>query len=64
MNKKLKAKIIEEFGSQADFAQAMKIDETVVSRIINGRRVLNAEDEKKWCRVLGCDRKVLQPERD
>lgn len=60
MNKKLKAKIIEEYGSQADFAQVMKLDESVISRVINGRRSLNDEDLKEWSRVLGCGPEVFE----
>ena len=60
MNKKLKGKIIEEFGSQADFAQAMKVDESIVSRVVHGRRTLSDEDLKKWSRVLGCDRAIFE----
>lgn len=63
MNKKLKAKIFEEFGSQADFAAAMKLDESVISRVVNGRRSLSQEDRKKWSRVLGCDPKVFEERR-
>jgi len=59
MNKKLKARIIEKYGSQADFAQAIKTDETVVSRIVRGRRTLTPEIQKQWAKVLGCKPKDL-----
>jgi plasmid maintenance system antidote protein VapI len=55
MNKILKAKIIEKYGSQADFAQAIKTDETIISRIIRGRRTLDSETQHTWARVLGCN---------
>ncbi|MCF8084163.1 MAG: helix-turn-helix domain-containing protein [Deltaproteobacteria bacterium] len=61
MNKRLKAKIIERFGSQADFAQEIQVDESVISRVIRGRRVLSPEDRAKWCEVLGCDPSILAP---
>ena len=54
MNKKLKAKIIELFGTQGDFAQAIKEDESVVSRVIRGRRSPNHEQREKWAAVLDC----------
>lgn len=60
MNKKLKAAIIEGFGSQADFALVMKLDESLVSRVVNGRRILGPEDSEKWCRVLGVDSTVFE----
>jgi len=60
MNRKLKARIVEAFGSAADFAQAMKLDESVISRVVHGRRSLSPEDVEKWSRVLGCDPKVFE----
>ena len=61
MNKKLKAKIIEKFGSQADFAQEIQVDESVISRIVRGRRVLSSENQSKWAKVLNCDPSILEP---
>ena len=61
MNKILKAKIIENFGTQADFAQEIKVDESIVSRIVRGRRVLSPEDQSKWVKVLNCDPSILGP---
>lgn len=54
MNRSLKAKIIELFGTQADFAQRLGIDDSVVSRVVKGRKKLSSEVEKKWARVLKC----------
>ena len=54
MNRKLKAKIVENYGSQADFAQAMSIDETLVSRIVRGRRILDESKKKAWAQALNC----------
>ena len=54
MNWSLKMKIIEKFGSQVDFAQEMKIDETLVSKIVRGRRKLNPEKQSIWATSLGC----------
>jgi len=59
MNKKLKAIIIEQYGSQADFAQKIGVDEPKVSRIIRGRRSLSPEDLQRWSKVLGCDPSLL-----
>ena len=55
MNRKLKARIIEKFGTQADFAQAVKIDETVVSRVVRGRRILQPKIQAQWADVLHSD---------
>jgi hypothetical protein len=59
MNKKLKAKIIENFGTQADFAQVIKADESTVSRVIRGRRTLNLEGQKTWVKALSADQNEL-----
>jgi transcriptional regulator with XRE-family HTH domain len=52
INKKLKAKIVEVYGTQADFAQVAGMDESLVSRILRGRRPLDAEGQKKWAKLL------------
>jgi plasmid maintenance system antidote protein VapI len=44
MNWELKQRIIEEYGSQVDFAQTIKVNETLVSKIVRGRRA----------KALGC----------
>ena len=38
LNKKLKAKIFEKFGTQADFAEAIGENDTIVSKVVRGRR--------------------------
>jgi hypothetical protein len=52
MNKKLKAKIIEHYGSQFLFSVFMNIHESEVSRVIRGRRPLRDEDREKWAEAL------------
>lgn len=47
-------KIIEKFGSQVEFAQACKIEETLLSRVIRGRRSLPTHLQEKWAEGLGC----------
>ena len=59
MNKKLKAKIIEKYGTQADFAQTIKTDETIISRIIRGRRTLDPDKQFEWAQALGCKLKEI-----
>jgi transcriptional regulator with XRE-family HTH domain len=53
MNKRLKARIIERYGTQADFSVAIKTDETIVSRVIRGRRMLDPKTQEKWAHKLG-----------
>ena len=54
INKKLKAAIIMKYGSQVDFALAVGIDETFVSKIIRGRRQLTSDQQKQWAKALKC----------
>jgi len=54
MNTKLKAKIIEKYGTQADFAQVIAADESIISRVVRGRRELDANIQTQWAKVLNC----------
>lgn len=62
MNRKLKVAIIEKFGSQADFSMVIEDDESVISRVIRGRRRLSADKQKIWADALGCKRDDLFPQ--
>ena len=53
MNRKLKAKIVERFGTQSDFSAAINEDESNVSRVVRGRRTLPEENRKIWAKALG-----------
>ncbi|MFY9112045.1 MAG: hypothetical protein WAP34_08905 [Desulfomonilia bacterium] len=55
MNKKLKAKIIEHFGSQFHFALAIGSHESTVSKVIRGHKDLDEASRKKWANTLGVD---------
>ena len=57
----LKIKILEKFPSQADFAQAVKADESLVSRIIRGRRQLPLDKQYQWAKALNSTPKELFP---
>ena len=52
MNLKLKFRIIEVFGNQANFAQKMGVQESLVSRVVRGRRSISKRDQKKWAKIL------------
>lgn len=54
MNKELKSKIVQIYGSQADFAQALKIAEPLISRVIRQRQSLALTDQEKWAKALKC----------
>jgi len=55
INWKLKEKIVDTCGSQADFARLMSLDDTYVSKIIRGRRKLDEVGQRLWAGVLDCD---------
>jgi hypothetical protein len=64
MNIKMKMLIIEKFGSQANFSMIVNEDESAISRVIWGRRLLNIEQQKKWAKFLGCKPEELFPSND
>jgi hypothetical protein len=59
MNLSLKFKILEKFPSQADFAQSVGEHESLVSRIIRGRRTLDPERQREWAKALKSSVKEL-----
>jgi len=54
MNRVLKARIVEMYGTQVDFAQAIDTDETIVSRVVRGRRELDTLRQNQWAMALDC----------
>jgi ribosome-binding protein aMBF1 (putative translation factor) len=59
MNRKLKARIIEKFGSQWEFAKAIEEHESTVSRVIRGRQSLSENERRKWATALN----IKEPEK-
>jgi hypothetical protein len=55
----LRIKIIEKFGTSSDFAQAIKEDESIISKVIWGKRNLSPEKQEKWAKVLACNSELL-----
>jgi plasmid maintenance system antidote protein VapI len=49
----LKIRIIEKYGSQADFAPEAEISEPRLSRIVNGRESPKPEQAERIARALG-----------
>lgn len=52
MNYQLKIKILKKFRTQADFAKKVKMSESLVSRVVNGRRLLTEKEAAKWQEAL------------
>jgi transcriptional regulator with XRE-family HTH domain len=61
-NLKLKSRIVALHGSQADFADELGVDESIVSRVVRGRRELSAETKKAWASLLNAKVKEIFPE--
>jgi len=59
MNLKLKAKIIENYGSQYKFAHALGVREIEVSAFVRGHKSLSPEKRREWARLLKCKAKDL-----
>jgi hypothetical protein len=59
MNQKLKLKIIEKYGSQVRFAFENNENEALVSKVINGWRVLDPKRQNSWAKALGCKPKDI-----
>jgi plasmid maintenance system antidote protein VapI len=55
----LRAKIIEKYGTQVDFAQELKIREDYISRVVRGRRKLSEAERIRWAQVLDVDPKIF-----
>jgi len=54
MNWKLKKRILEFYQSQANFAEAAKVHDSMISRVVRGRRKLSIEEKKRWALLLRC----------
>jgi len=52
MNRILKSRIIQFYGTQADFASKAKVDEPTVSRVVRNRKTLTPEDQRYWAKLL------------
>ena len=52
MNNTLKARIIEIYGKQWMFARAIKVDDSMVSKIVTGCRELSEKEKTRWAKAL------------
>lgn len=50
---KLRGKIVEVFGSQTEFAEALGVSRTIMSQKINGKTGFSQSDIEKWANLLG-----------
>jgi DNA-binding transcriptional regulator YdaS (Cro superfamily) len=49
----LKKKIVEEFGSQLNFAHEIGLNPSILSQIVLGRRPIDPGEQKRWAEMLG-----------
>ena len=61
MNRTPRVLIVSRFGTQADFAQALKCQEALVSRVLHGRKQLSPQEQETWAALLDCPVKELFP---
>ena len=59
-NLKLKVRILEQYGSQVDFAQTLGLCESKVSKVLNGRIQLRPEQKEQWVDLLGCSVSIFK----
>lgn len=52
---KLKGRIVEKFGTQKAFAQALNKPEGYVSMVLSGKAYLTSENITEWANTLGID---------
>lgn len=51
-NAKLKGRIVEKFGSQKAFADALGVTDTTVNNKLNNRRLMSQDDIASWAETL------------
>lgn len=61
MNLPLKFKIIQKFGSQADFAKLVGLSESGLSRIVHERREIEPDLKATIAKKLGCEPNEIFP---
>jgi DNA-binding XRE family transcriptional regulator len=61
MNLKLKAKIVEKYCTQGDFAKEVGISEAFISRIVRQRVTPKEDTKEKIARGLNCKTQDLFP---
>lgn len=54
--KKLKGRITEVFGTQANFAEAVGISKNSVSKKLTGKTEFSQSDVERWAKLLHIDR--------
>jgi DNA-binding Xre family transcriptional regulator len=61
MNRNLKARIIQCFGNQTDFARLLQISEDRLSKIVHGRVTPREPEREAICKKLGATPSEIFP---
>ena len=61
LNLDLRLRILKKYPTQSDFAEAVQMSDSKVSRVLRGRGQLSETEAKKWARLLGCGMEELTP---
>lgn len=56
---KLKGRIVEKYGTQGKFADALGVHQLTVSRKLNGENSFSRNDILTWAEMLSIDRKDI-----
>lgn len=56
---KLRGKIVEHYGSQANFATTIGISTNALSNKMTGKAGISQDDMERWSELLGIDRKLI-----
>jgi transcriptional regulator with XRE-family HTH domain len=59
INTKLKARILERFGSQTDFSEEVGQHESFISKVVRNRREPSQETKEHWASILNCEVKDI-----
>lgn len=57
--RKLKGRIVEKYGSQKNFAEAIHISENALSRKMSGKTGLSQADIAEWIELLDIDKDAI-----
>jgi len=60
MHRDIKLAILTKYDSQADFSPVIGLPESIVSRVLHGRRKLSKQEAAEWARVLECDPSIFE----
>lgn len=56
---KLRGRIVERYGTQAEFSRAVGLSRTIVNKKLTGKCGFSAADVQKWCRLLGISQEEI-----